>query len=165
MARKSPKKRVNVANVRLSLPLGTLGSLTVIDGNLGTNDSRKYLISCDGQWSIQGHTVGEGPISVGYAHSDYSVTEIKECLEQTAGFNRSDKIAQEQQRRLVRRAGVFDGDQDVAKLNDGEAIRTRLGFILEEGAELAIWAHNLDTAALTTGTRVEFEGTVFFREA
>lgn len=110
---------------------------------------------------MRNHTGSEGPVTVGFAHGDYTVAEIKEALEANAGLSDSDQVAIEQARRKVRVAGHFTGLSTDEVLNDGKMLRTRLNFRLGDSDELAIWAYNQNGAALTTGSVVECMGKLY----
>ncbi len=103
-------------------------------------------------WGLNDLTVPQGPITVGYAHSDYSVTEIKECLEAFAAIDQGDKIARERANRLVRIVGTFPS-QGVslgqAVLNDGKPISTKLNWLIGIGDSVVAFAFNEDDAALS----------------
>ncbi len=139
--------------------LGTLADVTVVASTtLPTSDNEYRVLSVSTMWGLRGHTAGEGPILVGYAHGDYSVTEIKEALEAEAVMTRGNKIAAEQANRLVRRVGFFSGDTTEEVLNDGKPIRTRLNWVIPDGLTLQQWAYNQSGGGLTTGTVVMTNG-------
>ncbi len=157
---KSRKRRFNLRRVRVTpaLPLGTLASvtaLTVAAVGPATSDYRAKSIKAT--WQLANFTAGEGPITVGYAHGDYSVTEIKEALE-AANIDVGDKIAQEKANRLVRIVGVFDSIGEGAALNDGKPISTKLNWFISASEVINLFAYNESTALLTTGARVNAQG-------
>ncbi len=132
--------------------LSTLASVTVITGtSLPVSDNEYRVLSVSNLWSLRGMTPSEGPIVVGYAHGDYSVTEIKEALEAETMMTRGDKIAAERGNRLVRRVGIFTGQVEDDTLNDGRPIRTRLNWVVPVGKTLNAFAYNQSGATLTTG--------------
>jgi len=144
--------------------LGTLGNLTAIVGALvDASDNEYRAISVKSTWSIRDFTAGEGPISVGYAHGDYTATEIKEFLESGAAMTRNDKIAAEQANRLIRLVGVFSGQGTDETLNDGKPIRTRLNWVIPDGGAINQFAYNHSGAALTTGAEVVQQGALRLR--
>ncbi len=138
----------------------TLASVTVLTGTvLPLADNEYRVLTVNNLWSVRGNTVGEGPIVVGYAHGDYSVTEIKQSIEAEGMMTRGDKIVAEQGNRLVRRVGVFAGSSATDQsLNDGKPIRTRLNWLIAEGKTLNAWAYNQSGASLTTGTILVMNG-------
>ncbi len=124
-----------------------------------------YCISADCMWAIRGAAPGDGPVQVGYAHGDYSVTEIKEALEAGLSFDPGNKTEQERARRLVRRAGQFSVTAVDEVLNDGRPKRTKLGIMVTQGFNLSLWAKNKRGGALTTGMVLEFSGTLYCRQS
>ncbi len=164
-----PRRRrgIMVANCDHELSLGTLALNTaVIDGIQGNADRPIWFVSVDGIWSIKELTDLDGPIVVGYAHSDYTVTEIKEFLEINAGFNFSDMLTRERQARKIRVAAVLQpsgGAETDWVANDGRPIRTKLNWGCPSGSTLNMFAYNRG-AALTTGAEVQLSGCkVYFR--
>ncbi len=146
------------------LALATLGSGSVVAGNFDSSvDSKTFLISADLVVSLEGHTAGEGPITVGVAHADYSSTEIGEWFAGTGGWSDADLVAREVARRKIREIGTFDGAGTSEVLNDGKSIKVRLGFNIEDGQTLQMWAFNGSGATLTTGTVLEMNGSVWAR--
>ncbi len=121
-----------------------------------------FCVSVYATYNIRGHTAGEGPITVGYAHGDYTVTEIAEANDVTL-TGPGLKIEQEHARRLVRKVGSFRGLETNEELNHGDQIRTGFKFTIEDGKKVEIWAQNRSGATLTTGTVVEVEGIAYGR--
>lgn len=166
MARKGRKRKFNLRKVRVTpgVALSTLGSVTAITvGCTGSADGAYRCVSINGAWALTGLTEGEGPITVGYAHSDYSVTEIKEALEAITSINVGDKIAQEKANRLVRVVGTLNDGQS-ADLNDGEPVKTRLNWLIPIGKEINVFAYNEGTT-LTTGASVNMSGDMWIRDS
>ncbi len=114
-------------------------------------------------WTRRGGTAGEGPLVFGVAHGDYSVTEIKECIEAEASWVSADKVANEQANRLVRRIGVFSGLGTDEDYNDGKPVQTRLNWQIVAGQTIDAWVYNQSGATLTTGAFVMHNGTVRIR--
>ncbi len=121
-----------------------------------------FVVSIDGEWSIRGNTPGDGPVSVGFSHNDYDVSEVIENLtvEMTDPGN---KIAQEQSRRLIRKAGTFGYSVDGEVLNDGKPIRTPMRFKITDGHGPQMWAFNQSGSGLTTGGVIHCWGTIYGR--
>lgn len=167
MAKKASRKRsFRLRRVRLTPELGlsTLGSDTAIVGSAVGSSTAQYRVkSLKGTWSIVGLTAGEGPVTIGIAHSDYSVTEIKECLEAAASISPGDKIAQEQANRLVRIVGTLDGGRTT--LNDGRPVSTKLNWLITIGQGFNLFAYNEDQASLTTGATVTFSGDAWVQDS
>ncbi len=165
------KRRYNLRRVRVSseLALSTLGSDTALTNSLtGTSAGAYRFMSGKLSWTLSGKTIGEGPITVGYAHSDYSVTEVKECLESFASIDQGDKQAQEQADRLIRTVGTFGNqgaDQAMAALNNGLLITTRLNWLINIGDSVNFFVFNEATGALTTGAVVNAQGDVYIKDS
>ncbi len=115
-------------------------------------------------WGITGLTVGEGPITVGYAHSDYTVTEIKECLEANTAISQGDKVANEKSNRLVRVVGTLGGSPN-SVLNDGKPIATKLNWLITIGDQVNMFFFNEGTSSLTTGAVVNCAGNLWLQDA
>ncbi len=153
----------NFQQIRISTQYA-VGALTVnnlTSGVLGPTLTDDYRVtSIDGVWSMIG-VDGEGPITVGVAHGDYTAQEIEDCL--LASQTRpGDKIAMERSNRLVRVIGVFDQDQNPEKLNDGRKIKTRLNWRLDGDADgiigLQVWSFSQFAGTLTGGALLKFQG-------
>lgn len=143
---------------------GALADQTVLAAPLSSVSDEEYRAISLKLWlSIRAHTAGEGPILVGVAHNDYSVTEIKQYIEATATMTRNNMIAAEQANRFIRRLGVFAGDAVTETLNDGNPIHVKLNWHVVDGTALQIWAYNQSGATLTTGTVVVTQGSLFLR--
>lgn len=149
--------------VQVDLALGALTVGTVIAGAL-TNfgQTRVYCVSADLTYSINNHTATEGPIRVGLASNNLTVTEIAEKLD-ARPTSQTDVISMERSRRPVRDSGKFSGLETEEVLFDGQEKRVTLKFAVNEGVELAVWARNEDTATFTTGTIVHVTGTLYMR--
>ncbi len=157
------RSRLAVINVDENIVLGTLGNGAAITSDGDPMGREFYWISNDLYWQVDGLTVGQGPIVVGIAHNDYTDVEIAENLNQTGMEDPGDKIAQEHGRRLVRRSGQFGGGSANEALNDGKSIRTKAGWVLQDGFAPAFWAQNKSGAALTTGAAVRVLGKMYGR--
>lgn len=163
MAKKGRGSRLHVAKIDKTMALGALAADTLISSLLGdTVVTKEYAVSLDCVYTFEGATVGEGPIMFGWAHSDYSSTEIEEALEATGSWDVSDKVSQEQARRLVRTVGTMDLHATTEKFREGQVVRTKLKFNVEEGKTLRLWAYNCNTgAALTAGIDFRAQGNIY----
>ncbi len=164
---KSRKRRFNLRRVRITpaLPLGTLASVTALVVTTAAPAVSDYRAkSIKATWQLANFTPGEGPITVGYAHGDYTVTEIKECLE-AANIDPGDKVAQERANRLVRIVGTFDSIGEGATLNDGKPISTKLNWFISASEEINMFAYNESTALLTTGARLNAQGDMWVQDS
>ncbi len=121
-------------------------------------------MSVKATWSIVGLTLVEGPITVGYAHDDYSVAEIKECLEAAASIDPGDKIAQEQANRLVRIVGTINANGS-PELNDGKPITTKLNWLIGVGHAINMFAYNEFPSALSTGAVLHCQGDLWVKDS
>ncbi len=165
MARK-PAQRLIKGNVDEGLSLSTLADVTALKDNFDeTVTERAFALSLEASWTIRGLTVGEGPIWFGVAHSDYTVTEIEEYVENAGSWDVGNLVAQEQGRRKIRIIGVFDGELADQAINDGVPLKTILKFMLESGDTLALWCYNKSGGALTTGAAIQGNGHVWLRPA
>ncbi len=171
MAKKSSKSRrvrrpVRGLLVRKTLLVGALASQDMVSALLGdTANDTIYAISLDATVALANHTVAEGPIHVGIAHSDYSAAEIEEWFEASGAWDRADKIASEHNRRFCRRLGVFPGAGTDEVLNEGRSFRTKVRFLIQEGQTIQVWAFNTSDATLTTGASIVVDGTLWVRNA
>ncbi len=153
-----------MVRVSPAVTLSTLASQTVITSALvGTSDAQYRLLSAKMSWSQLGLTAAEGPITVGYAFGDYTVTEIKECLEIGASISPGDKIAQEKGNRWVRIVGTFEADAQ-SVLNDGRPIKTKLNWKVQIGSTVNIFAYNESGSALQTGTVINAQGSLYVQD-
>ncbi len=161
------KRKFNLRKVRITTEkvLGTLATDTALTQTLtgvSANAYRCVTIECN--WSIRELTEGEGPLTVGYAHSDYSVAEIKECLESQTAIDQGDKVAQERAARLIRTIGQL-GPEGNETLNDGLPVKTRLNWLIGIGDSVNAFIFNEDDAAnLTTGANVNLSGQMWVKD-
>ncbi len=170
-ARKGGRKRrryspgFKAIGFTVNITLATTGADVVVSQSIFTNafEENFYAMSCKAQWSYRDGTIGEGPVEVGYAHSDYTVAEIAEKLVADEANVRGNKIATEQSRRQVRPAGVFPAQFADQVLNDGRPIKTALRFTVGNGFNLAVYARNRSGAALTTGGFISITGVLYGR--
>ncbi len=120
-------------------------------------------ISVIASWRSQELTDADGPLIVGYAHSDYSVTEIKECIEASASIDQGDKVAQERANRLVRVVGTLGQAVD-DELNNGAPIKTRLNWLIGIGDTVNAFVYN-DGITMSTGALVRINGSLWVKDA
>ncbi len=104
----------------------------------------------------------------GFAHSDYTATEVDECLEATGSIDKGDKIAQEQANRLVRYVGTIGGDTGAVTsnlpFNNGRRLKTRLNWLMSTGDTLNLWIRNASGVIWTTGSRVTIAGDLWIKD-
>ncbi len=143
--------------------MGALASNDLVSTAFATLlDQEVYAISMDviATKSSLG-ALGEGPLIIGVAHSDYTAAEIEEWLEASASWAKGNKIAQEQARRKCRQIGIFGSVDETDILNDGKPLRVKLGFPIESGSGLQLWVFNDSGSTMTTGTTIELAGKAF----
>ncbi len=171
MAKKRGNRNFRAIRVTQNMNLGALAAGTVVIQNLFDNtDQEMRVISADLTWTLANGEADEGPISVGLAHGDYSLTEIDEWFESTAGIA-GDEIALERARRKCRHVGDIVGrDTDggggvgnaFGQLKGGQKIRTKMGWHIPENVDISIWARNTGDGALSsTTTDISVSGTVY----
>ncbi len=142
----------------------TLGTLAANTGLLDRTDSsvadRAYVLSMEATHSIIGLAAGES-VQLGVAHSDYSLAEVEEWIENQGGWDEGDLVSQEINRRKIRTIGVFTSEETA--LNEGRMLKTKLGFILNSGDGLNFYVYNPDAAGLTTGSEWTSQGHVWIK--
>ncbi len=149
--RRRPRRQYIRGNIDESLSLGTLAAGTLVSDTFDEAAIEKTLISSIvAIWTLDGITIGQGPIEFGVAHSDYTDAEIEQVIETSGSWNPGDKIQQEVGRRLVRKIGVFTADAIDVGVNDGKPIKTKLNWSLTTGLTLKMWAYNRSGSALST---------------
>ncbi len=143
-------------NIDNDFSLGTLaGSTAILSANVDAVNERTWVSSMSATWTMSGYTVADnvGPIEVGVAHGDYSLTEIEEWIELNTGWDETNLISREVATRKIKRVGVFEappgGGLGAAVLYD-RTIRTKLGWILTQGQTIQYWAYNMGTGAVAT---------------
>ncbi len=115
-------------------------------------------------YSMQNFTPTEdsGPIMVGLAHSDYSVAEIEEYIENVNGWDSGDLVqSREVNKRWVRQVGIFPTPSDLLTavvLNDGKPIKTKLNWSLATGQTVVVWAYNQGIVGLVTAVDIDVRG-------
>lgn len=172
-ARKS-RRRQPIVVIKVSgsfSPLG-LGDNTIFKAGLTTGNLTEDFFCTSTQLQIvqRALTAGEGqPSSVGVAHSDYTVGEILENLDNEF-LGPGNKIAQEQSRRSVRTLGQLApvggqaGAETIltAKGKDGSTyMKAKCRFLISDGKTLDIWLWNRSGSALTTGSKLEWQGEIY----
>ncbi len=162
MARK-PRKRVRLIKGTLEINQ-TLGTLAAAVGVLEATDTvsdRSYLLSVEATYALEGLTQAEGPIKLYWAHSDYTLAEVEAYIESTTAWSDADEISKEISRRKIRQVGVFSMPAvtgAVPALNNGLPLKTKIGFVINEGQGLNLVAYNDGGSQLTTGAVVRVDG-------
>ncbi len=144
-------------NVDEFMQLGTLAAVTLLSALFDeTVDEKTLVSSIVATWTLGNWTpiANAGPIMFGVAHSDYTDAEIEAYIEATSSWNRSDLLAtREVAKRLIRRIGQFQAPtavEQVAVINDGRPVKTKLNWRMQEGQTLRLWAYNTGGAAIAT---------------
>ncbi len=151
--------------IDLKIAGGTLAANTAVLGATQVVTERTWCSSVKATYGFSGFTGGDniGPVSVGVAHSDYSLAEIEAYLEQTTGWNEANLVSKEISSRKIRRIGMFTiaagsaGESSV--LNDGKPITTKLGWMLSTGQGLNYYIYNHGSSPFaTTDPDLEVDG-------
>ncbi len=168
MPKKSSKRKFNLRRVRLEagLGIGALAASDVISGAMTAVSANRYRVT-----SVKAsYTVTDIPAAIddayqfGIAHSDYTDTEIEECLEATAAIDIGDKVAQERANRLVREIGTISSGQlttpggGATPFNDGRPIKTKLNWLMGIGDTLRLYVRNGSGVIYTTGATLKAKG-------
>ncbi len=142
-----------------ALAIGSLVAGDVIKEDFGqTVKNRVWAKYSKGFWTWDGVTVDLAPLVGGHAHGSYTAAQIEECLEAQAMWDQGNKVAQEQGRRKVRRTAAFSGNETEEIANDGKPIFRKLGFYIEDGETLSLWARNSGGSTIPTGSSLRFSG-------
>ncbi len=141
-----------------SLDLGTLAAKTLAGVAFDENvNERTFVSSIVAAYALSNYTpaADDGPLEIGIAHNDYSDAEVEAWVEATGTWNEGDRIGQEIAKRLIRSVGFIEAgqsSQEYFAMNDGKPIKTKLGWILNQGVTLKLWVYNHGTSALATTT-------------
>ncbi len=173
MARKPRRQRrkFNLRQVRInaSSPVGALAALDVVTNAVTAASLNRFrLVTVKASYSLVdlGAAIDDGQ-EFGLAHSDYSATEIEECLEAASAIDVGDKVAQEQANRLVRSIGVFASPAvaDASlQFNQGRQVRTKLNWMIGIGQTLTLWIRNGSGTVYTTGASVIIAGSLWVKD-
>ncbi len=162
MARRRKRRSLFWIPFETSLSLGTLLNDIVLAAGILTFGEDFFVVSVRAAWSWRGATAGEGPIVVGYAHGDLTVTEIAEAIAAEV-TDPDDIIAKERARRPVRLVGQMATIDAEGSLADGEVRSRAIRFSVGDGHALNIWAQNQSGATLTTGNNLQITGHILGR--
>ncbi len=159
------RRSFNLRRVKVTpeIALATLASDTVDTVGLTAASTSPYrAISLKATWALSNLTAGEGPITVGLAQSDYTITEIKECLEAAGAIDVGDLPAQEKANRYVRIVGTLNSAN--ASLNDGRPVKTKLNWKVDIGKFVNVFVYNESTGVLTTGAFINVAGDLWIKD-
>ncbi len=168
MARKGRRRRKFRRYIRgqvaEELSLGALVASTAVATTFdNTVSETTWVSSVDAVYTLTNWTptAGAGPILILLAHSDYTVAEIEEWLENTGAWSEGDLIPQEQSRRMIRQVGVFRNPAttgEVSRLADGRMVHTKINMRLLSGQTLQLVCYNLGAANAGSGGVVDCVG-------
>ena len=145
---------------RIDEDSGDLGTLAQSTGVIAVFDE-----TVNGRTQVSSIVVGvaaedlsdaDGPLEVLVAHSDYTLVEVEEYIENTGSWNAGDKVqSREIGRRLIRSLGFLTPEQPA--LYDGRQRKVKLNWTLEQGQTMDLVVYN-HGAAMTTGCTVFMTG-------
>ncbi len=145
--------------IATELSFGAIGAKAAnIQAYPDTVIERTFVSSQVASYALDNFTLplaGAGPVLCGLSHSDYTVAEIEEYIENVDSWNEGDLRAQEVGSRKIRIIGMFDmpiDAQHVSRLKDGNLIKTKLGWVLTTGQTLNAWVYNAGTASFSGTT-------------
>lgn len=166
-AAKKGRRKFNLRKVKVSpeLPLLTLASDTALAIGFTTTGGSANpwrCMSVEATWALTDLTANDGPIEVGVAHSDYTVTQIKEYLENFASIDIGNKSTQEIATRWIRSVGTLNDVR--TSLNNGMPVKTKLNWGMTIGKFINIWAYNQSTFALTTLAVLNVDGHLWVKD-
>ncbi len=160
---KHTSKALRRVRVSTALPLLTTASKVALSVGLTAAADQHYrAISANGSWNVQDLTAGDGPVVVGFSHSDYTDGEIEEAIEALTAISQGDLVAQERANRLVRVVGIVTDDDPT--LNDGNPVKTRLNWAIPIGKFVDLFIYN-DGVNFTTGATVSFNGDLWVKDS
>ncbi len=146
------------------LELATLAAVTLISEAMAdTVDETTFISSVVASVTLSDfpQAADDGPISVGWAHSDYSDTEIEEWIERPQSWREANLVSREINKRLIRILGTFSAPGEPtgsAVLNHGRPVKMKLNWTLTTGQTVRLWAYNHGASALATGAVVTVLG-------
>ncbi len=165
--RRNNMSRYVKGSVALDLPLTTLAAQDVTTVNTPAVASVMRCTSIVASYVVQGFDesagAGQGPVAFGWAHGDYSATEIEEYFEnESSSWIEGDLVTREIRSRLIRTVGTFGfGDSSsggVVSVNNNQPIKTKLNWLIEDGETLQFFAYNAGSGALVGLSEIYAEG-------
>ena len=155
-------KRLIVGRYDHSLDVSSLAVDALVSSSIAAAvEERSYVISMDVVASIGGGASGQ-TLVIGVAHGDYTNAEIEEWYENSGSWDEGSLPDQEKSRRKCRQIGMFSSSAD-QRIEQGENIRVKLGWILNQGEQLTFWGYNTGTTSMSSTTFVTFVGQVYLR--
>ncbi len=103
-----------------------------------------------------------GPLLFGWAHSDYTDSEIEAYVELAGSWDQSNRVVHEISRRQIKIVGLLQppelATQNVS-FRGGEFVKTKLNWRLDTGDTLKQWVYNTGLVAqISTTATVEIHG-------
>ncbi len=155
-------------SVEAGMAIGALAASSVVSSAMTAASANKYRVTS----VLCSYTVVDlaaaidGAFQFGIAHSDYTSTEIEECIEATGAIDIGSKVEQERANRLVRQLGTIspEGTPLVAgeiSFNDGRPIKTKLNWAIGIGDTLVLYVRNGSGAVYTTGSTLKAKGVLW----
>jgi len=159
-SRKGRRRRTRLikGTVDVQSTLSTLANNTGILAPSDVVTDRSFVLSCEATYALFAATVGEGPLEIYLAHSDYTLAEIEAFIESATAWSDADEISKEISRRKIRKVGTFSGNFADEVINNGMPVKTKLGFIISEGQGLNLVIYNNSGGALAGGAAVNWQG-------
>ncbi len=145
---------------QIILTTSTLANNIVLKATTLDNTEDFQVVSIDATCNLRGGVATEGPLLIGFALGDLTVTEIKEALE-AAPSSPDDIIPTERSKRPVRKTGSFPGLATNETLNNGNPKRTKFFRMIRENSSLGAWVQNRSGSALSGGQVISIEGTIY----
>lgn len=140
-----------------AIALSTLADATAIkatSGGLAGNMQEDFrIIKSEIFVYVEGHTVGEGLITIGLADNELSVAEIAECLDVNGPVDRNDHLNAERVMRPVFEVCQI-GETTMEIPNEGLPLEKTFRWTFPAAEGWCWFAYNDSGAALTTGTIV-----------
>ncbi len=148
-------KRIPVVTIpdTVNITLATLANDTAIKATDIPITDDFFCYSLDINAVMREVDVGEGPIQLGWANGDLSVSEIVEALD-ARPLGASDIIARERAKRPCRLIGVLATGglaTEEARLNDGVTLRVKVMRKFSKGIGMGLFAVNRSGSALSGG--------------
>ena len=137
--------------------MGTLAALTAQLSVKATLTQNYKAVSFHGVISIDGLTLGDGPILWGFAAAEISAAELEEYLEAIPVSSR-DTPAKDQVQRAVQVMGAVGLNQEVVYMQGHRMLLPTF----REGVGFAIWVYNAGVQ-MTTGAVWRERGRFFGR--
>jgi len=135
-------------NIDFTMDIGSLAASDVISQAVADSVSERSIVTsvqCSYALSDFTPAAGEGPLSVGVCHGDYTDAELEEWIELSTGWDVADLVSREVSGRKIRKIGTFAAPSDpadIVNLFDGRMRKTKLNWILNSGQTIRFWIYN-----------------------